>query len=50
MAMKDIQKSAGCVEEIETDKAQIPVLLFWQWLGCRSGKASPPRLYLVFLL
>lgn len=47
-AMKDIQKSAGCAEEPETNKAQIPVLQSWQHLGCRSGRGSPPQLYLVF--
>lgn len=46
--MKDIQKRAGCVEELETNKAQIPALQFWQSLICRSGKGSPPRLYLLF--
>ena len=45
--MKDIQERAACVEELETNKAQIPVLQFWQRLGCRCGKGSPPRLYLV---
>ena len=46
--MKDIQKSAGCGEELETNKAQIPVLQSWQHLGCRSGRGSPAGLYLVF--
>lgn len=46
--MKDIQKRAGCVEELETNKAQIPVLQFWQCLVCGSRQGSPPQLYVVF--
>lgn len=45
MAMKDIQKRAGHVEGLETNKAQIPVLQFWQCLGCRAGEGSLPQLY-----
>lgn len=46
--MKDVPERAGCVEELETYKAQIPALQSWQCLGCRCGKESPPQLYLVF--
>lgn len=44
MAMKDIQKRAGCVEGLQTNRAKLTDLQFWQGLPAELRKESPPQL------
>lgn len=46
-AVRDVQRRAGRVEPLRTSKAQLPVLRFWQSLGCGAGNGGPPQLQLV---
>lgn len=46
-AVRDVQRRAGRVELLGTNKAQLLVLRLWQSLGCGAGNGGPPQPQLV---